>query len=145
MRCNWPSSPKVPWITLNATSVPAGTSKLSPCTSTGVTFAPRLWSALTTPSPDLSDTFRSEPGPPISTATFMPAISRLMEVFCIGGRYAKARRFFRGSFGDSLRFADDLHLSVKIEGALGARLLLDQRDEVEDVGGRGRAIVDDEV
>ena len=46
--------------------------KSGPVTSTGITRAPRSASALQTPRPEASETSRSEPGPPISTAIVFP-------------------------------------------------------------------------
>src|SRR5688572_2453884 len=118
MRWICPSSPNVPWITLKATSVPAGTVKSVDCTSTGVTFARSSRKALITPSPDLSETFRSDPGPPMRTAICMPAISRFMKDFCIGGEYEDEREIFPRSFEDPFGFANDLHLGAEIDIAL---------------------------
>src|SRR3954462_10471604 len=111
MRWTWPSSPKVPWMTLNARSVSAGSVKSVPSTSTSVTIAPRLRSALATPAPEARETLRSEPGPPMRTAIFLSWRS-IMDAFGI---------------------ADNLHLGLQLQSALAARLgfdLLDQREHV---------------
>src|SRR4051794_27557042 len=117
MRWSWPSSPKVPWMTLKASSVPGGTTKSGPRTSTAVTAAPSSRNAATTPSPDLSDTGRSEPGPPISTAMGL------------------LRRSIMGKNGDCLiveaaGFADDLDLGFQGDAALLERRFTHLRDEI---------------
>src|SRR3954449_760355 len=122
-RCTWPSSPKVPWMALNAISMPGGRLKSAPSTSTSVTSAPRLRSALATPAPEARETLRSEPGPPMRTAIFLSWRSIM----------------------DAFRIANDLHFGFQLEPALGARLFLDLRDEREDVLGGRFAVVHDEV
>src|SRR5262245_59180493 len=80
-------------MTLKAISVSGGTTKSGPETSTGVTSAPNERIASTTPSPDLSETSRSDPGPPMSTAIFLLARLRFIRarLECILSGYARMR------------------------------------------------------
>src|SRR3954471_2210071 len=110
-------------MTLNAISIPGGSVKSVPSTSTSVTSAPRLRSAFATPAPEARETRRSDPGPPIRTAIFLSWRS-IMEAF---------------------RIAHDLHFGLERKAPLAQRLFLDLRDQREDILRAGLAIVDDEI
>ena len=63
-------------MTLNASPVLGGRSILVEVTSIGSAFSPRSRNALSTAAPEASETWRSEPGPPINTAILID--SKLM-------------------------------------------------------------------
>ena len=89
-------------MTLKATSTPAGTTKSASRTSTSHTSAPRLRKAAATPAPEASETGRSDPGPPMSTAMRLPLRSGL---------------FFVASSICNLLFSNNLNFSLKPDTA----------------------------
>src|SRR5438270_13947644 len=99
-------------MVLNASSTPSGSLKFSSLTSTSVTLAPNECSALDTPRPVASDTSRSEPGPPISTAMFLP--SRMIMPQLDWG--AELRDF--PQHADSCVFSHDLDFGFQLDPAL---------------------------
>ena len=121
LACTVPSSPYVPCSARNTTSVSGGRRNSPSTGSISVTRWPKLRSASATAAPDWSDTSRSPDGPPSIT------------------------QISSGSITPRLPSADDLHLGLQLNAALGLRALADAADQAQHIVRRRAAVVDDEI
>src|SRR5438477_7311771 len=117
-------------MVMKARSTSFASGKFSSRTSTSTTSIPSERSALETPRPVASETFLSDPGPPINTATF----------------FGKSSFFIMSvRLGPLSWFSDDLHFRLQFDSAFRFRLFLNSIDQLQHFR-RGRAaIVDNKI
>src|SRR5438132_12370300 len=102
-------------------------------TSISTTSAPNERSAFETPRPVASETSRSNPGPPMSTAIFWPEIS---DVMTSPSSVARPQ---------SCRFSHDFNFRLQLDPTLCARGRFDLVNQLKHFRCGRAAIVDDEI
>src|ERR1041385_1119732 len=148
---------------MKARSTSTGSWKSSFRTSISTTSAPNDRSAFATPRPVASETSRSDPGPPISTAIFFgrsvikSALSSRAEsrhpaklrVGQLHGIFRLRSTSLRSAQNDgkknSFRFSHDLHLGLQLDSALFPRDALNLINQFKYLRRRRTAVVHDKV